>query len=133
MRHFGGQEYSKIIGQKLKIVSPAACRLRTLKFKFLVRKRIIWNYYLNPIKKCQLDFAGPINSKSRGRLYILVAVDRFSRWPTAKICSRTDTKTVLHFLKEYCTDNGRIKSVRTDNATCFKSNDFETFCKQEYI
>ena len=39
-----------------------------------------------PDQEIQLDFAGPIKSKTRGDVYILVAVDRFSKWPTAQIC-----------------------------------------------
>ena len=39
-----------------------------------------------PGQEIQLDFAGPIKSKSRGDVYILVAVDRFSKWPTAQVC-----------------------------------------------
>ena len=39
-----------------------------------------------PNQEIQLDFPGPIKSKTRGDVYILVAVDRFSKWPTAQIC-----------------------------------------------
>ena len=86
-----------------------------------------------PNREIQLDFAGPIKSKSRGDVYFLVAVDHFSKWPTAKICKNTDTRTVLKFLTEYCSDNGTPRSVRTDNDSCFKSNEFEEFCNQEII
>ena len=86
-----------------------------------------------PNQEIQLDFAGPIKSKTRGDVYILVAVDRFSKWPTAKICKNTDTRTVLKFLTEYCSDNGTPRSVRTDNGSCFKSNEFKEFCNQENI
>ena len=50
-----------------------------------------------PNQEIQLDFAGPIKSKIRGDVYILVAVDRFSKWPTAQICKNTDTRTVINF------------------------------------
>ena len=36
-----------------------------------------------PNQEIQLDFAGPIKSKTRGDVYILVAVDRFSKWPSS--------------------------------------------------
>ena len=45
-----------------------------------------------PGQEIQLDFAGPIKSKSRGDVSILVAIDRFSKWPTAQICENTDSR-----------------------------------------
>ena len=54
-----------------------------------------------PIQEIQLNFAGPVKSKTRGNVYILVAVDRFSKWPTAQICKNTDSRTVLKFLTKY--------------------------------
>ena len=86
-----------------------------------------------PNQEIQLDFAGPIKSKTRGNVYILVAVDRFSKWPTAQICKNTDSRTVLKFLTKYCSDNGTPRSVRTDNGSCFKSNEFKEFCNRENI
>ena len=39
-----------------------------------------------PGQEIQLDFTGPIKSISRGDVYILVAIDRFSKWQTPQIC-----------------------------------------------
>ena len=50
-----------------------------------------------PNQEIQLDFAGPIKSKTRGDVYILMAVDRFSKWPIAHICKSTDARTVEKF------------------------------------
>ena len=86
-----------------------------------------------PGQEIQLDFAGPIKSKSREDVYILVAVDRFSKWPTAQICKGTDSRTVIKFLTKYCTDNGTLKTIRTDNGSCFKSQEFKNYCKGENI
>ena len=86
-----------------------------------------------PGKEIQLDFAGPINSKSRGDIYILVAIDRFSKRPTAQICKNTDFRTVIKFLTKYCTDNGTPKTIRTDNGSCFKSKEFKDYCNGENI
>ena len=86
-----------------------------------------------PNQEIQLDFAGPIKSKTRGDIYILVAIDRFSKWPTAHICESTDTRTVLKFLTRYFTDNGTPRFIRTDNGSCFKSNEFTQFCDGQNV
>ena len=65
-----------------------------------------------PNQEIQLDFAGPIKSKTRGDVYNLVAIDRFSKWPTAQIYKNTDTRTVLKFLTKYFIDNGTPRSIR---------------------
>ena len=80
-----------------------------------------------PNQKIQLNFAGPIKSKTRGDVYTLVAIDRFSKWLTAQICKSTDTRTVLKFSTKYFTDNGTPRTIRTDTGSCFKSNEFKQF------
>ena len=48
-----------------------------------------------PNQDIQIDFVGPIKSKTCCDVYILVAIDRFSKWPTAHNCKNADTGTVL--------------------------------------
>ena len=86
-----------------------------------------------PNQEIQLDFAGPIKSKTRGDVYILVAVDRFSKWPTAQICKNTDSRTVIKISTKYCSDNGTPKVIRTDNGSCFKRQEFKNYCNGENI
>ena len=86
-----------------------------------------------PNQEIQLDSAGPIKSKTRGDVYILVAVDRLSKWPTIQICKNTDSRTVFKFLTKYCSDNGTPRSIRTDNGSCFKSIEIKEFCNRENI
>ena len=52
-------------------------------------------------QEIQSEFAGPIESKTRGDVYIIVAVDRFIKWPTAQTCKNTDIRTVIKFLTNY--------------------------------
>ena len=86
-----------------------------------------------PIQEIQLDFAGPILSKTRGNVYILVAVTNLANGQRPKFVKNTDSRTVLIFLTKYCSDNGTPRSLRTDNGGCFKSNEFKEFCNRENI
>ena len=85
-------------------------------------------------QEIQLDFAGPTKSKTRGDVYISVAFDRFFfKLPTAQVCKNTDTRTGLNFLTKYFTVNGTPRCIRTDNGSCFKSNEFKKFCNDENV
>ena len=80
-----------------------------------------------------MDFTGLIKSTKRVDVYILVAIDRFSKWPTAQVCKNTDTRTVLKVLTKYFTDNGTPRCIKTDSGSCFKSNEFKKFGSNENI
>ena len=66
-------------------------------------------------------------------MYILVAFNRFSKWPTAQVCKNTDTRTFLKILTKYFTDNGTPRCIRRDNGSFFKSNEFKKFSNDENI
>ena len=68
-------------------------------------------------QEIQLVFAGPIKSKTGSDVFLLVAVNRFSKWPTAK----------------YCSYNGTPRTIRTNNGSCFKSKKLKEFCRGENI
>ena len=67
-----------------------------------------------PEQELQIDFTGNINNnKTSGENQILIAVDRFSKWPTAKLCKTTEVKEVLHFLNNLF--NAIYNSHRIEN------------------
>ena len=111
----------------------AELQVRILLLKSHPRKKNNLEILTEPNREIQLDFAGPNKSKTRGDTYILVAIDRFSKWPTAHICKSTDARTVLKFLTRYFTGNGTPRVIRTDNGSCFKSNEFKQFCDGQNI
>ena len=77
---------------RTKVEKCTACRLsgKSLITQLPTTEKFKLDLLSEPNQEIQLDFADPIKSKSRGEIYLLVAVDRFSKWPTATICSRTD-------------------------------------------
>ena len=94
-----------------------SCRTRTasenLKTQIALTEEYRFGLLTEPNQEIQLDFAGPIKYKTRGDVYNLVAIDRFSKWPTGQNCKNTDTQTVLKSLTDDCSDNGTPRTIRT--------------------
>ena len=89
--------------------------------------------YLPPTDKpnegIQLDFIGPIRFKQR-RFFILISIDRYSRWPAACICEAPNGKTAKTFLEHYILLNGIPQVIRTDKGTAFTGNEIKSICKK---
>ena len=87
-----------------------------------------------PNEELQMDFAGPIPFRNHvDNYYILVTVDRYSRFPTAQVYKYCDTSTAIEYLEEYCKLHGIPRSLRGDQAQAFKSRDFNVHCKDNNI
>ena len=82
----------------------------------------------NTNQEIQLDFIGPIRFKHR-RFYILISIDRHSRWPAACNCEAPARKTAENFLEQNITLNGLPQTIRTDKGTAFTGKEFIDFCK----
>ena len=81
-----------------------------------------------------MDFAGPIPFKSNTQNnYILVTVDRLSRYPHAETYNNCDTNTAIEYLESYCKLHGIPRSTRCDQAQAFKAKEFELICKNKNI
>ena len=75
-----------------------------------------------PNEEIQMDFAGPIPFKNNTQKnYILVTVDRLSRFPHAETYNNCDTNTTIEYLESYCKLNGIPSSIRCDQAQAFKA------------
>ena len=77
-----------------------------------------------------LDFAGLFQNAKKGKKYLLVSIDHYSRWPEAKFLHRPTTKKVFEFLKQYIAQYGVPRKIRTDPGTIFVSEDSVQFCNQ---
>ena len=81
-----------------------------------------------------MDFAGPIPIKNNTQNnYILVTVDRLSRYPHAEIFNNCDTNTAIEYLESYCKVHGIPRSIRCDQAQAFKAKEIDIFCKNKNI
>ena len=85
-----------------------------------------------PKQELQLVFTGPITDKNKDK-YILVSIDRYTRYPHAKAYHNCDTEMAKNYLKSYIKFHGIARTVRCDQAQAFKSRNFEIFCNDNNI
>ena len=80
-----------------------------------------------PNQELQLDFAGPILDEKGSKIFLLVAIDRFSKFPSVLISKTTGAKKVTKFLDSYIRIHGLPRSIRTDHGSGFKNNLVQEF------
>ena len=86
-----------------------------------------------PNEEVDLDFAGPLEKNWGNSKYLLLCIDRFSKFPSAKVVNNTSASSILAFMTDYCHLHGFPKSIRVDHGSCFTSNDFRNFCEKNNI
>ena len=75
-------------------------------------------------EEIQIDFTGNLhNKKLSSHQSILVAIDKNSRWPVAKICKNTNHETIISFLNEYINVYGVPKRIKSDKGGAFISKE----------
>ena len=60
-------------------------------------------------------------------------MNRYSKWPAARLCKTTDGETGTKFLEQYCNLKLYRKPERTDKATAFTGRQFRDFRKSKFI
>ena len=88
---------------------------------------------MEPNEEIQMDFAGPLPDENKKEVYILVGVDRLSRFPSAKVVTNTKADTIFRFMQTHIVNHGVPRSVRCDQAQGFRAKKFMLFCKKKSI
>ena len=88
---------------------------------------------VEPNKEIQLDFAGPLPDENDEKVYILVGVDRFSRFPYAKVVSNNRADTINRFMQNHIVNHGIPRNIRCDQAQVFRAKKFLINCKTNNI
>ena len=87
----------------------------------------------SPNEEIQIDFAGPLYPDQKTNTYILVAIDRYSKFPTAMITKTTSTNKIVKFVSEFIATFGTPKLIRVDQFPSFKSKELENYCTGQGI
>ena len=74
-----------------------------------------------PNEEFQLDYAGTLLDSNGNSIYILVAIDRYSKYPSAMITRSTGRRKINKFLKSYIQQHSITKSIKTDQYSGFKN------------
>jgi transposase InsO family protein len=65
----------------------------------------------------------------RWHVYILVVVDKFTKWVEAAPVTTQDSTIVINFIKSIVFRFGAPHSVITNNGTNFTSKEFKSYCE----
>jgi len=77
----------------------------------------------HPLSKVAFDYIGPIPESIRGKRFILVAVDVYSRYVHLKAMKRQDSTSFTRYLSRFCGIFGAPRTVVTDNARNFDNTE----------
>ncbi len=77
-----------------------------------------------PWEKLHIDFCGPLPSND----YLLVVVDRYSRYPEVEIVKSTKASSVIPKLDKMFATHGIPIVIETDNGPPFSGDDFRRYC-----
>jgi hypothetical protein len=82
-----------------------------------------------PFAQRGLDMVGKLHkSWPGGHVYMLVAVDKFTKWIEATPVTTQDSTVAINFIKSIVFCFGVPHSIITDNGTNFTSKEFKNYC-----
>src|SRR5215216_1582249 len=77
-----------------------------------------------------LDMVGPLKGGSHKKKYLLVMVDKFTKWIEAKPVKTAEAGPVIDFISGVVHRYGVLHSIITDNGSNFIAEEVKTWCAQ---
>jgi transposase InsO family protein len=65
-----------------------------------------------------------------GHVFLLVAVDKYTKWIEAMPVTSQDSTSAVNFIKSIVFRFGVPNSIITDNGTNFTSREFRDYCEE---
>ena len=88
--------------------------------------------YPDQMKSSNWFLLARFDSKKR-KLFILVAIDRFSKYPSAMITRNSGSEKIIKFLNNYIHQDSIPKNFRTDQFSGFKNVKLAELCQSKGI
>lgn len=80
-------------------------------------------------ERLHIDIFGPLPRSTNGNVYILVAIDTFSKFSFIRPIRKSTTEAIIKELKEHIfSQHGLPEMIVSDNASYFTSDKFRAFC-----
>ena len=83
-----------------------------------------------PEQELQLDYAGPLEDNKGKNIYLLIAIDRYSKFPSVKITKSTGGESSLKFLRNYIDTHGIPELIETDQFSGFRGKTMKKCSKK---
>ena len=80
-----------------------------------------------PNQQLKIVFAGPLLDDKGSKVFLLIAIDRFSKFPPLLISKTTGAKKVTKFLASYIRIHRLPHSIRTDHGSGFNNKLVQEF------
>ena len=85
-----------------------------------------------PMKHIQIDFTGPFKTNHEKK-YVIVGIDKSTKYCFAKPTRESDGRTTIKFLKEIINHQGRPDKITCDNGRHFLNKEVHDFCEEKGI
>ena len=75
----------------------------------------------------------PLPDELNRDAYILYTIDKWSKFPTAKVVTNTTADIAIKFMQRYISNNGVPRKIRCGHAQTFRAKKFQLFCHTNNI
>ena len=124
------------IKNKVKMCTACLHQVKTLNINYQLPKKQYGKLenIAEPAQESLNDFNRKLHTKNIHReVQILISVNRFSEWPTVKICKTAETKEVTNFLSSNFNLYGIPEKIKSDKRGAFVSIEYQELCKNRTI
>jgi len=80
-----------------------------------------------------VDHLGPLEKTARNYRHVLVVINAFTKFIRVYPCKSTATDESIRYLRDYFRAYSKPKRLISDRGTCFTSDTFKEFLKNENI